>query len=275
MNKRIVRTPFPIPKSSDVLHELEGFTFATAIDLNMGYWTIRLDPDAQKICTIILPWGESFYMRLPMGVAGAPDILQEKMSDLMRILEYVRTYLDDLLVITKGTFGDHMVKTEAVSKRLKTAKLRVNAPKCGFALHEIEYLGYLLTREGIKPQPEKVSAVLAILPPKNVKEVRSFLGIVQYYRDIWRKRSHLVSPLTDLVAECGTSKTKKEKPKKWYWNSAHQDAFEEIKRTVSEEVILAYPAYGELFVIYTDASTKQLGAVITQTGILIVFSAKN
>ena len=117
-NKRIVRTPFPTPKISDVLHELEGFTFATAIDLNMGYWTIRLDPDAQKICTIILPWGKFSYMRLPMGVAGAPDIFQEKClssCSLLNMCAY-RVYLDDSLVITKGTFEDHMVKTEAALK---------------------------------------------------------------------------------------------------------------------------------------------------------------
>ena len=78
VNKIIVRTNFPIPKSSEVLQELEGFTFATAIDLNMGYWTIRLDPDAQKICTIILPWGKYSYMRLPTGVAGSPDIFSGK-----------------------------------------------------------------------------------------------------------------------------------------------------------------------------------------------------
>ena len=119
----------------------------------------------------------------------------------------VRKYRDDLLVITKGTFDDHLVKIKAMLKRLKDTKLRVNAHKCGFALHEIEYLGYLLTREGIKPQPEKVSAILAILLPENVKELCSFLGVVQYYRDIWRRRSHLVSPLTDLTAECGKSKT--------------------------------------------------------------------
>ena len=91
VNKRIVRTLWLIPKISDVLQELEGFTFATSIDLNMGYWTICLDLDAQKICTMILPWGKYFYVRLPMGVAGSPDIFQEKMSDLMQALIYVRT----------------------------------------------------------------------------------------------------------------------------------------------------------------------------------------
>ena len=80
----------------------------------MGYFTIRLDPDTQKICTIVLPWGKYSYLRLPMGVAGAPDIFQEKMSDLMRALHYVRTYIDDLLIISSGSFEDHLKKLEVI-----------------------------------------------------------------------------------------------------------------------------------------------------------------
>ncbi len=76
VNKRLVRQPFPIPKISTVLQELEGFTFTTALDLNMGYYTIRLDPDASRICTVIFSWGKYSYKRLPMGIAGSPDIFQ-------------------------------------------------------------------------------------------------------------------------------------------------------------------------------------------------------
>jgi hypothetical protein len=90
VNKRLIRKPFPIPKISTVLQELEGFTFATALDLNMGYYTIRLDPDASKICTAIFPWGKYSYKRLPMGVAGSPDFFQAKMMELMESLEYVQ-----------------------------------------------------------------------------------------------------------------------------------------------------------------------------------------
>ena len=103
LNKRIVRKPFPIPKISTVLPELEGFTYATVLDLNMGYYAIRLNPDAPKICTIILLWGKYSYLRLPMGVACSPDIFQARMSELMATLELVRTYLDDLLCISKGS----------------------------------------------------------------------------------------------------------------------------------------------------------------------------
>ena len=91
-----------------MLQELEGFTFATALDLNMGYYTIRLDPDASRICTIIFPWGKYSYKRLTVGIAGLPDIFQAKMSELMATLEFVRTYLDDLLCITKGDLEDHL-----------------------------------------------------------------------------------------------------------------------------------------------------------------------
>ncbi len=107
VNRRLVRKPFPIPKISTVLQELEGFTFATALDLNMGYCTIRLDPDASNICSIIFPWGKYCY-KLPMGIAGSPDIFQGKMLELMESLEYVRAYLDDLLCISRLSLEDHL-----------------------------------------------------------------------------------------------------------------------------------------------------------------------
>jgi hypothetical protein len=155
VNKRIVRNPFPIPKISTVLQELEGFTYATALDLNMGYYTIRLDPDSSKICTIIFPWGKYSYLRLPMGIACSPDIFQAKMSELMVALEFVRAYLDDLLCITKGSLDDHLSKLRKVLIGLRCAGLKVNAPKCSFCAIKTEYLGYVLTRDGIKPQPKR------------------------------------------------------------------------------------------------------------------------
>eukprot|EP00970_Alexandrium_tamarense_P007288 scaffold1320_cov130-Alexandrium_tamarense.AAC.2 len=243
----------------------------------MGYYTIRLDPDASKLCTIILPWGKYSYARLPMGVAGSPDLFQSKMSALMANLEYVSTYLDDLLILSKGTFDDHLEKMVKVFERLREAGLRVNAAKSTFATDEIEYLGYILSRAGIKPQPEKVQAILAINPPKNVKDLRKFLGIVQYYRDLWEKRSEMLAPLTDLVGDCGVTKTTKQKgtvKAPWYWDEKHQQAFENVKAMIARDVVLAYPNFKEEFVIYTDASKRQLGAVITQNNRPIAFFSR-
>jgi hypothetical protein len=177
----MVRNPFPLPKISTVLQETEGFTFATALDLNMGYYTIRLDPGAQKICTIIFPWGKCSYLRLPMGVAGSPDIFQAEMSELTATLEFVRAYIDDILCITNGSLEGHLNKLRQVLIKLRDAYLKVYARKYHFCAIETEYIVYILTRDGIKPQPKKIEAILALKPPVKVKELQRFLGMVQYY----------------------------------------------------------------------------------------------
>jgi hypothetical protein len=171
LNKRIVGKPYPISKFSTTLQELEGFTYVTTLDLNMGYYTIRLDPAAAEMCTIIIPWGKYLYQRLPMGFAGLADILQAELGNLMAALEYLRAYIDDLLVIIKSSRGDHLGKLEQVFIRLCYAGLKINAAKSFFCAQETEYLEYILTRSGIKPQPQKVQAILTLNPPKSVKEL--------------------------------------------------------------------------------------------------------
>jgi hypothetical protein len=267
LNKRIVRTPIPIPKISTTMQELEGFTYATALDLNMGYYIIRLNPMAVKMCTIIFPFVKYSYLRLPMGMSGSADIFQAEMMDLMETLEYVQAYTDDLLCILRGTLEDHLDKLEEVRRRLHDAGLKVNTTKSFFCTHKIEYLGYMLTSRGIKPQIKKVQAILTINLPNNVKELRHFLGMVQYYRDMWAKCSEMLAPLSDLVGECGEMKTthkNKVNKKPWHWDSIHQTAFDNVKKTIAKEVVLAYPDFTKPFDIYTDGSTKQLGVVITQ-----------
>jgi hypothetical protein len=159
----------------------------------MGYYTIRLDPVASKMCTIIFPWGKYSYKRLPMGFGGSADIFQAQMIDLMASLEYVWAYIDNLLMITRWVLDDHLSKIETVLTRLGGARLTVNAAKSLFCTHEIKYLGYILTREGIKPQPKKVQGILALKLPNNVKELRHFLIMVQYYRDMWAKCSEMLA----------------------------------------------------------------------------------
>jgi hypothetical protein len=114
LNKHIVRKPYPIPKISTTLQKLEGFTYATTLDLNMGYNTIRLDPTSAEMCTFIFPWGKYSYQRLLMGFDGLADIFQAGMGNLMATLEYVRAHIDNLLVITKSSHDDHLDKLEQV-----------------------------------------------------------------------------------------------------------------------------------------------------------------
>jgi hypothetical protein len=148
------------------LQELEGFSFATALVINMDYYTIRLDPDASKICTIIFLWGKYSYKRLPIGIADSPDILQGKMSELMESLEYVCAYLDDLLCISRNSLEDHLQKLHKVLRRLCDAGLKVKAEKLTFCTLEREFLGHALTGDGMKPWSNKVQAILSIQMPK-------------------------------------------------------------------------------------------------------------
>jgi hypothetical protein len=184
LNKQTVRKPYPNPKISTTLQELEGFTYATTLDLNTGYYTIRLDPTAVEMCTIIFPWGKYSYQRLLMGFAGSADIFQAETGNLTATLEYARAYIDNLLVITKGSLDDHLDKLKQVFIQFRDAELKVNATKSVLRAQETEYLGYILTRGGIKPQPKKVQAIFGLNPPNNVKELQQFLGMVQYYRDM-------------------------------------------------------------------------------------------
>ena len=252
LNKRIKRKPFPIPNIQDMLLNLEGFQYATSLDLNMGYYHIELCPDSKKLCTLVFPFGKYEMQRLPMGLCNSPDIFQEKMSELFDGLEFVRTYIDDLLILTKGTFEDHLEKLNRVLYRLQQARLKVNGNKSFFGKAELEYLGYWITRNGIKPLPGKVKAILAIDAPKNRKELRSFIGIVNYYQDMWIKRSHVLTPLATLMS----------KTTKWNWGPQQEKAFQTAKKIIAQEVMLAYPDFNERFKIHKDASHYQLGAVI-------------
>ena len=108
------------------MQTLAGFTYATTFDLNIGYYTIKLDKSAQKICTIVTPVGKYAYLRLPMGINCALDIFQAKMNNIMSSLEYVKTYLDNLLILSNGNFEDHLSKVGKVLQRLSCAGLKVH-----------------------------------------------------------------------------------------------------------------------------------------------------
>jgi hypothetical protein len=242
-----------MPSIHELFKRFEGFTYCTALDLNMGFWTILLDKFSQCLCTIILPWGKYCYLHLPMGLACSPDIYQEKMSELFINMTFIIVYQDDILVLTSGSFDDHLRQLGNVFKQLHHNNLQVNAEKSSFCALETEYLGFILTREGIKPQQQKVNAILQVAPPRNVKQVRSFVGMLNHYKAMIPRRSHLLTPLTALT----------KKNVKFEWTKEHQQAFDLLKNSLAREVVLAYPDFTVPFEIYTDASKYQIGSVIT------------
>ena len=196
LNKHLKRKAFPIPKISELLQSLSGFKRATSLDLSMGYYHIPLDEESQKLCTFGMPWGKYRYKRLPMGVKVAVDVFQEVMTELFSDLDYVRVYLDDILIIDNGTLEDRMQKVNVCLERLEKAGFKANVQKSLFAVEELEYLGFWLTKTGIQPQPKKVEAITRLTPPKTTKQLQRFLGMVNFYRDMWKGCSHILAPLT-------------------------------------------------------------------------------
>ena len=186
------------------------------------------------------------------------------MSDLFVGLDTVRVYIDDLLHVTKGSWTEHLSILEEMFTRLQKAGLKVNASKSCFGAHKFDYLGYHVTREGVMPIPKKVEAIQALAVPKTCKQLLQFIGMINFYRDMWQKRSELLAPLTALTS----------KNVKYEWTDEHQKCFEAIKRVIGREVLLGYPDFNAPFEIHTDASKLQLGAVISQKGKPIAFYSR-
>ena len=148
--------------------------------------------------------------------------------------------------------------------RLQAAGLKVCMSKSALCKDSLKYLGYWITREGIQPDTKKVHAILEISPPTKRKELKKFLGMVNYYRDMWPKRSEILAPLTAL--------TSPDVP--WKWEKKHQDAFTLMKQTIAKDTLLAFPNFSKPFTIHTDASKVQLGAVISQDERPIAFYSR-
>ena len=196
---------FPLPRINESLQKIEKFKSATAIDLSQGYYSIPLSKKNQKICTTILPWGKYAYKRLPMSIACGPDVFQSIIMYLLGDLDYVLVYIDDSLLLQRHSKSeeDHLQKMEVVLKRHNNVGFRANLLMSFFMQKEMEYLGFLLTIDRLKLQPKKIEALNRIKPPTNLKQLKRFLRMVNFYQDLWPKRSHILAPLCKLLSTTG------------------------------------------------------------------------
>ena len=249
---------------NEVMQKRSGFKYITKIDLSMGFYIFMLNEKAQNLCVISTPFGLYKYLRLPMGLSISPDIFQSVMHPLFQDMDKVECFIDDIGIFTNGSFQEHLEKVEKVLIRLEQNVFTVNPRKCEWACEETEYLGFLLTREGIKSMSNKVAAIIKIDRPTSTKNVRSFVGLVNYYKDMWPKRAHILAPLSEL---CSTRV-------KFKWEERHEIAFQSMKEIVAKDVMLRFTQHDKEFHIYTDASQYQVGATIEQEGKPIAYFSR-
>ena len=258
VNKDTVPDKYPMPRI-DELVDMVGRrqpTVFSSLDLMRGYHQVKMSEDAKHKTAFTCHLGLYQYRRMPFGLTNAPATFQRLMSQLFSGPEwdFVFVYLDDIL-LASASIDEHLKHVEKVLQRLKQAGLRLKPSKCMFATTEIQYLGHTLTPMGVKPNDSKVTAVKDFPRPQTVKQVKSFLGLANFYRRHIRGMAVISRPLTDLTRKNCTE---------FVWTPACEEAFEEIKRLLVTAPLLHPPNIDKEFFLWTDASEKGFGAILEQ-----------
>lgn len=256
LNEVTILDSYSMPRVDTILDSLHGVNFYSSIDVASAFHHIPMAPESIPLTAFTTPLGTFEYLRLPFGLANAPAAFQRLIDAVLRGLLHVNCYafLDDV-VIYSNNFETHLKDLEKVLQRISQANLRLKAKKCKFANNKITYLGHLITNKGVLPDPEKISLIKNCVTPKNVKEVRAFLGLAGYYRRFIKDFSHIASPLHDLL----------KLDNKFRWLDNADSAFHSLKTKLTSAPILAYPDFNEPFTLSCDASGYALGYILGQT----------
>lgn len=267
LNSVTVADSYPIPDISNTIANLGDSKFFTTIDLTSGFHQIKMkEADIPKTSFSTMN-GKFEFLRLPFGLKNAPAIFQRMIDNVLKefIGELCYVYIDDIIIFGGRTAEEHLENVEKVFAKLQKAKLRVNLDKTEFLKTETEFLGYLITNKGIKPDQKKVQAIRNIKKPENLKDLKSFLGLASYYRRFIRDFALVAKPLTNLTrGESAQIKASQSKKVKIDLNQKELEAFRNIKELLSSTEILIFPNFDKPFLLTTDASSSAIGAVLSQ-----------
>ncbi|XP_026322974.1 uncharacterized protein K02A2.6-like [Hyposmocoma kahamanoa] len=253
LNKQLLVEQYPLPTVNELFSKLhEGQQFSK-LDLSMAYNQFVLDEESQKLTCINTHRGLFKYTRLVFGLASAPAIFQRAMECILSGMDGVLCLLDDVLVTGKDR-TEHLERLHAVLKRLQGAGLTLQREKCEFFKDKVSYLGYVITKDGLKKSPEKIKAMVEAPLPTNINQLQSFLGLVNYYRNFVPNASTVLSPLYDLL----------KKGSKWNWTDEHNSAFIKVKELLASEQVLAHYKPSAKLILTVDASPSGLGAILSQ-----------
>ncbi|XP_066600140.1 uncharacterized protein [Prorops nasuta] len=247
---------YPLPYMQSILERLKAARYISAIDLSQAYFQIPMEESSREITAFTVPGRGLFHFRrMPFGLTGAPATFQRLLDKLIgpEMEPHAFAYLDDIIIVTE-TFPEHLVWLKRVFDRVVGAGLRINPDKSEFCKAEVKYLGFLVDKQGFRMDPDKTAPILEYPTPKNVKQVRRFMGMVSWYRKFIPNFATESEPINRLLR----------KNQAWLWGEDQEIAFRELRNHLVKAPTLACPNFNVPFVLQTDASTVGLGAVLTQ-----------
>ena len=263
INKVTVKNKYPLPRMEDLFDQLKGASVFSKIDLRSGYYQLRVkDVDVSKT-TFKTRYGHYEFLVMPFGLTNAPTAFMNLMNRVFHpyLDQFVVVFIDDILVYYKDA-QEHEHHLRIVFQSLRENQLFAKLSKCDFWLKEVSFLGHIVSAEGIRVDPVKIEAVVSWKPPRNVTEVRGFLGLAGYYQRFVQGFSVVASSLTRLLR----------KGVKFKWDDKCQSSLKRLKEILVEAPVLIQPTSGRDYIVYSDASRIGLGCVLMQDGKVVAYA---
>ncbi|MEW8547985.1 MAG: retropepsin-like aspartic protease/reverse transcriptase, partial [Candidatus Thiodiazotropha sp.] len=256
LNSVTVKDAYPLPNIRQIFDTLSGSKWYNTIDLASGYWQLQMEPNSKKYTAFTTPTRGLFqFLVMPFGLCNAGATFERAIETVLGSLRWEKCicYLDDVIIFGSD-FQTTLDNLRAVFSRLRKANLKLKPSKCKFFQRQVAFLGHIATESGTRCDPEKIDAVLNWPRPESSKEIKSFLGLVNFYRSYISNCAQIAYPLNHLT----------KKNVRFKWDQACEDSFNELKRCLTSAPLLAYPTSSGKLILQTDASLFGIGAILSQ-----------